>query len=415
MSKLYLPKFCVVPLAARLNNNITPKAQIYLGELNALSNQYGYCWASDQDLAEMKGVTVRTILNWHSELEKEGFIRRDTLKKHQMEDGRLSITTQRKIFILDSNNSTDMKETSPPSDVKETSRISKEPLNKEHLSNNAAAPPSPSGVGASRVFDKNILNNKPPSNPPDPGDPPMHEQDIINALWVKYKMTEKAYRKLCKEFSSSLVYRAYLKMECSSTPVKNAYGWIRACILEDYQQPEPEPEPEEIQVRRITAVQAVGGKLVECEITHNEFIQKVCGEKKDWTPFELSFAWNLLVKNKDKTYDWWKFVTRTIDMRRNEIKSEKSRKYKEKKWERSPKTTESKIFKNSGSEKSTEALVLPQVTLGEMIVKESIVGLENGTDRRRSTIQRASLLLQALPDAVKRIYAPRLSKFYIQD
>lgn len=143
--KLFRPKYCLVPLAARTNPNIPAKAQIYLGELNILTNEYGYCWASDEQLAEMQGVSTRTILEWHRILEQEGFIKRDTVKKHVMNDerGKLDLKTERKIFVIDnpSNNFSepqktscprDVKKTSAPRDVKKTSGITIEPLTIEN-------------------------------------------------------------------------------------------------------------------------------------------------------------------------------------------------------------------------------------------------------------------------------------------
>ena len=173
---LYLPKYCLVPLEARLNNKLSEAAKIYLGELNVLSNRYGYWRGSDEELAEMKDVTVRTILRWHAELEKHGFIRRDTWKEHSKVEGQkgIRIETKRKIYIVeepskkhieptpgdskndngppledsknvtevtflsseDSKNVTDMTFVSPRSDMTFVSGIKEQPLSEESEKNN---------------------------------------------------------------------------------------------------------------------------------------------------------------------------------------------------------------------------------------------------------------------------------------
>ena len=124
-NKLYLPKLCVVPLRVREDNSIPDAAKIYIGELNALTNKFGYAFASDEALAEMKGVSIQTIERWNMLLEKGGHIYRETTKEHDTaEDQRgVLIRTKRKIYITDgenSNNSVD------PSKIR---GITKESLN----------------------------------------------------------------------------------------------------------------------------------------------------------------------------------------------------------------------------------------------------------------------------------------------
>jgi len=143
---LYLPKFCLVPLAARLDTTLCDAAKIYLGELNVLTNRYGYCFASDEELAEMKQVSLRTIKNWHQQLEDRDFIRRDTTREHYKEEGSpgVKIRSKRKIYILDkdSNNvaegqnsapRSEGQNSAPRSEGQNSAPISKEPLNTKQM------------------------------------------------------------------------------------------------------------------------------------------------------------------------------------------------------------------------------------------------------------------------------------------
>lgn len=149
--KLYLPRFCVVPLDARLDPNISDGAKIYLGELNVLANRYGYCFASDKQLAEMKGVGERTIKRWHDELETNGHIYRQTWREHyKNKDGKgVLIRSKRRIYIKDSGidfssiperpntiSNDEMPKMSPRSEMPKMSPRSEvpkmAPINKEH-------------------------------------------------------------------------------------------------------------------------------------------------------------------------------------------------------------------------------------------------------------------------------------------
>ena len=158
--KLYLPKFCIVPLAARLDKDLTPAAQIYLGELNVLTNLNGYCWASDEKLAEMKSVSVRTIKNWHTELADKGFIKRDTWRVHVKVPGKkgLQIKTHRKIYVCEEPSKKDAEgqksaprsegqKSAPRSEGQKSAPITKEPLKGKKEDYKPATPEStPSAV-----------------------------------------------------------------------------------------------------------------------------------------------------------------------------------------------------------------------------------------------------------------------------
>jgi hypothetical protein len=97
--KLEIPYVCVIPSAVRLNKKIPDAAKIYLGELVVLAGKFGYCYASDEQLAEMKEVSIATIERWHLLLEREGFIWRDTKNIPQKIDGKLHWKRKRKIYL----------------------------------------------------------------------------------------------------------------------------------------------------------------------------------------------------------------------------------------------------------------------------------------------------------------------------
>jgi len=164
--KLYLPRFCIVPLQARLDKSLNDAAKIYLGELNALSNKFGYCYASDEQLAEMKQVSVRTIERWNKDLQERGFLIRDTTHTHVKTEKGVEVRKSRKMYVIENPSNKvaeppDLSVRSVPPNLSVRSVptkmavINKEPLNQEH-NNNRPPPPD----------DQEHPPSKPKSMPP---------------------------------------------------------------------------------------------------------------------------------------------------------------------------------------------------------------------------------------------------------
>ena len=55
-------------------SNLKPNAKLLYGEITALSNKLGYCFASNSYFAELYGVSKNTVSRWIGDLNKLGFI-----------------------------------------------------------------------------------------------------------------------------------------------------------------------------------------------------------------------------------------------------------------------------------------------------------------------------------------------------
>jgi len=222
-STLYLPSLCVVPIEARRDKTLTDAAKIYLGELNVLAQGYGYCWASDENLAQMKGVCLRTIKNWHKELDDGGYITRDTWRSHVMspETGKLELKTKRKIYVThsDSKNLSEGQKialrcegqnSAPRIEGQNSALIKKEPLNTKQENNNEAKPQraSPSVVASS------LLKNQ--------------------------EIPEYLKKKLTKQYSDEQIKKALLAMKGRN--FNNYCAALQSALKEDW---EPKKDPEE--------------------------------------------------------------------------------------------------------------------------------------------------------------------------
>jgi predicted DNA-binding protein YlxM (UPF0122 family) len=73
-----LPKpsyYAIIPANVRYCKELKPNAKLLYGEITALSNAKGYCYASNRYFAELYGIErIQTISDWVGQLQKLGFI-----------------------------------------------------------------------------------------------------------------------------------------------------------------------------------------------------------------------------------------------------------------------------------------------------------------------------------------------------
>lgn len=80
----------VTPASVRYNDLVCPNAKLLYGELTALCNKEGYCWATNKYFSDLYKVQPRAVSDWVSQLVKAGFIRVEITDK-----------VMRKIFIVE--------------------------------------------------------------------------------------------------------------------------------------------------------------------------------------------------------------------------------------------------------------------------------------------------------------------------
>lgn len=66
--------YCIIPAHVRYNTNLTNFAKLLYGEISALSNALGYCYATNAYFARLYAVTPRTISSAIALLEQAGAI-----------------------------------------------------------------------------------------------------------------------------------------------------------------------------------------------------------------------------------------------------------------------------------------------------------------------------------------------------
>lgn len=78
MKKSY---YAIIPANVRYDENLTANAKLLYGEITALTNERGYCWASNSYFAKLYGVKKETISRWISDLSKRGYIKVEIIHK----------------------------------------------------------------------------------------------------------------------------------------------------------------------------------------------------------------------------------------------------------------------------------------------------------------------------------------------
>ena len=65
--------YAIIPANVRYSD-ISGNAKLLYGEITALSNKEGYCWASNKYFSDLYKVSTRSVCTWIKELSEEGFI-----------------------------------------------------------------------------------------------------------------------------------------------------------------------------------------------------------------------------------------------------------------------------------------------------------------------------------------------------
>ena len=88
--------YAIVPANVRYDPNLCANSKLLYGEITALCNEKGYCWASNQYFADLYDVSKITVSRWVSSLEKRNYIRIDFTYKEDSKE-----IESRRIWIVD--------------------------------------------------------------------------------------------------------------------------------------------------------------------------------------------------------------------------------------------------------------------------------------------------------------------------
>lgn len=88
--------YAVIPATIRYDNELKASEKLLYGEITSLANRMGYCFASNRYFANLYNVTIHTVSQWFSHLEKLGYIYIELVR-----DTKNNTITERRIYIKD--------------------------------------------------------------------------------------------------------------------------------------------------------------------------------------------------------------------------------------------------------------------------------------------------------------------------
>ena len=88
--------YAVIPANVRYDDRLPGKAALLYGEITALANAEGYCWASNNYFAALYHVSPQTVRLWLKALEDAGYIRREDVR-----DETTNEVIQRRLWLCD--------------------------------------------------------------------------------------------------------------------------------------------------------------------------------------------------------------------------------------------------------------------------------------------------------------------------
>ena len=87
--------YAIIPATVRYDSNLKPAEKLLYGEITALANIKGYCYASNRYFASLYNVTLHTVSQWISHLEKLQYITLEMIRDNN------KVIKERRIYIND--------------------------------------------------------------------------------------------------------------------------------------------------------------------------------------------------------------------------------------------------------------------------------------------------------------------------
>ena len=86
--------YAIIPAFVRYDQNITANAKLLYGEITALCNEKGYCFATNKYFAKLYGVSIVSISKWINQLKEHDYIKVQMIYKKDTNE-----IDQRKLFL----------------------------------------------------------------------------------------------------------------------------------------------------------------------------------------------------------------------------------------------------------------------------------------------------------------------------
>ena len=145
--------YAVIPATVRYDNNVVPGAKLLYGEITALCNEKGYCWATNDYFSRLYSVSKRTISTWIKSLCDAGHISAEFVmdkNTHKVKLRCLKVVEENFVTL-----------------TKESSRPSRSKLHEPHEENfaenntkNITINNTLNNISSSQIFEKSKINDE---------------------------------------------------------------------------------------------------------------------------------------------------------------------------------------------------------------------------------------------------------------
>ena len=140
--------YAIIPAHVRYDEGLPPNAKLLYGEITALCNMEGFCWAGNPYFAKLYGVKVRAVQRWIEALAEAGHILVEPIdgyKRHiRLPEAERAARVKKDMGACQKRHTPMSKMTRPR--VKKDTHNTTESITKKNTKNSAASPP---GVFAS--------------------------------------------------------------------------------------------------------------------------------------------------------------------------------------------------------------------------------------------------------------------------
>ena len=93
MKKAY---YAIIPANVRYDKDLTPNAKLLYGEITALCNEKGFCWASNSYFANLYEVSNKSVSTWINQLAERGYVKTQLIYAKGTKEVR-----ERRIYLSD--------------------------------------------------------------------------------------------------------------------------------------------------------------------------------------------------------------------------------------------------------------------------------------------------------------------------
>lgn len=217
--------YAVIPATVRYCKSIPPAARLLYGELTALSNREGFCWASNKYFQDLYDASERTIRSWLEALQEQRLINIEIIRDGFQVRRKIWITESAQRIIPTGKKMPEVRNKSaggPAKNCRYNSTKNNTQNKNNDLTHHVA---QPQNSAATSSFTSNKETPKAKENSPHPlGTNPESNEKMLLKQSIGNTLSSEQFEE---------GYRCYLEVK-STQNIKNPPAWITTAALKKF-------------------------------------------------------------------------------------------------------------------------------------------------------------------------------------